>query len=126
MNEQICLFEELSFNSHPALQAQFYDGWFIRFSNGYTNRANSVSTLWPSTLDVKEKIEECEKRYARQSLPCVFKVTDGTESGFDKMLEDRCYRIVTTTDLMTLNLKDRQFTRMECVITDHHQAPGLH
>ena len=119
MNEQICLFEELSFNSHPALQTQFYDGWFIRFSNGYTNRANSVSTLWPSTLDVKEKIEECEKRYARQSLPCVFKVTDGTESGFDKMLENRGYRIVTPTDLMTLNLKDRQFTRMECVITDH-------
>ena len=119
MDEQIRLFEELTFNSHPALQTQFYDGWFIRYSGGYTNRANSVSTLWPSTLDVNAKIEECEKRYARQSLPCVFKVTDGSEPGFDRMLEERGYRIVTPTDLMTLDLRGRQFARGDCVITDH-------
>ena len=119
MNEQIRLFEELGFNSHPALQTQFYDGWFIRYSGGYTNRANSVSTLWPSSLDVNEKIGECEKRYARQSLPCVFKVTDGTEPGFDRMLEERGYRTVTPTDLMTLDLRNRRFDRGDCIITDH-------
>lgn len=119
MDEQIRLFEELSFNSHPALQTQFYDGWFIRFSNGYTNRANSVSTLWPSALDPDEKINECERRYVRQSLPCVFKLTDGTDPALDKKLEARGYRIVTPTDLMVLDLNGRQFPRGDCVITDH-------
>lgn len=52
MNEQIRLYEELSFNSHPSLQTQYYDGWILCFSNGYTNRANSVNMIYPSTIDL--------------------------------------------------------------------------
>lgn len=42
MNEQIRLYEELSFNSHPSLQTQYYDGWMLRFANGHTNSASSI------------------------------------------------------------------------------------
>ena len=119
MNEQIRFFEELSFNSHPSLQTQFYDGWYLRFSNGYTKRANSVNMLWPSTLDLQVKIEECEKRYSRQSLPCVFKVTDGTEPELDRMLGERGYQAVDPTDVMTLDLEGRSFARGGCVVSDH-------
>jgi hypothetical protein len=68
--------EELSFNAHPSLQTQYYDGWVLRFANGYSSRANSVNAIYPSTIDLKEKIEECEKRYFKHDLPCIFKVTD--------------------------------------------------
>lgn len=32
-NIYIRYLEELSFNAHPSLQTQYYDGWVLRFSN---------------------------------------------------------------------------------------------
>lgn len=34
--------EELSFNAHPSLQTQYYDGWVLRFANGYIYIANVI------------------------------------------------------------------------------------
>lgn len=106
LNEQIRFYEELSFNSHPSLQTQYYDGWILRFSNGYTNRANSVNMIYPSMIDLQTKVEYCEKCYSQRQLPCVFKVTDGSDERLDAMLEGRGYRVVTPTDLMVMDLAD--------------------
>lgn len=125
MNNQIRLYEELSFNSHPSLQTQYYDGWILRFSNGYTNRANSVNMIYPSSIDLQTKIQECEKRYAQQNLPCVFKVTDGSDEKLDKMLEERGYEIVTPTTLMSMDLADKQFSAGNCIITEHADEEWL-
>lgn len=119
MNEQIRFFEELSFNSHPSLQTQYYDGWMLRFSNGYTNRANSVNMIYPSIIDMAEKIRECEKRYFKLNMPCVFKVTDESEAGLDMMLKDKGYQVVTPTDLMVMDLTDKQFISGDCIITKY-------
>ncbi len=106
LNEQIRFYEELSFNSHPSLQTQYYDGWILRFSNGYTNRANSVNMIYPSMIDLQTKVEYCEKCYSQRQLPCVFKVTDGSDEWLDAMLEGRGYWVVTPTDLMVMDLAD--------------------
>lgn len=119
MNNQILLYEELSFNSHPSLQTQYYDGWILRFANGYTHRANSVNMIYPSTLDVNIKIEECEKRYANQMLPCVFKLTDGSEEDLDKILKERGYQVVTPTTIMSMELQNHNFVTSDCIITPH-------
>lgn len=119
MNEQIRFFEELSFNSHPSLQTQYYDGWLLRFSNGYTNRANSVNMIYPSTIDLQTKVEECARRYFEKSLPCVFKMTDGSEASLDAMLEEKGYQTVTPTDLMIMDLTDKQFVAKDSIITEH-------
>ena len=37
--------EELSMNALPAMQTQIYDGWVIRFADGYTKRANSINPI---------------------------------------------------------------------------------
>jgi len=58
MNNKIQLYEELSLNAHPSLQTQVYDGWILRYANGYTSRANSINPLYQSTLDLQEKIAE--------------------------------------------------------------------
>ena len=118
MNNKICFYEELSFNSHPSLQTKYYDGWLLRFSEGYTNRANSVNMIYPSTIALQEKIEECEKQYFSQGLPCVFKVTDGSDEALDGLLQERGYQVVTPTALMTLDLKDKTFAMGECIITN--------
>jgi N-acetylglutamate synthase len=54
--------EELSVNALPALQTVVYDGWVLRFSEGYTKRANSISPLYHAHMDLIEKIRKCEER----------------------------------------------------------------
>ena len=109
MNKQIRLFEELSMNSHVALHTQFFDGWVLRTADGYTNRANSVGVLYPSTIDLESKIEYCEDFYFHQNLNCVFKLTD--DDDLDKMLEKRGYALVTPTYCMVMDLKDRSYNK---------------
>lgn len=105
MDERIRFLEELGANAHVALNVMQYDGWLLRFSNGHTNRANSVSVLYPSAIPAEEKIPYCEERYRAQGLPCVFKLTD-QDAGLKAVLEKRGYRTVTPTDVMVTDLRE--------------------
>ena len=71
----ITTIEELSLNAWASLQTVLYDGWVLRFANGYTKRANSVNPIHPSSLDIEEKIRFCENHYQDRNLPVVFKLT---------------------------------------------------
>jgi len=53
--------EELSLNHWQPLSTLLYDGWVLRFADGYTKRANSINPIHYSTCDLQEKIKECEK-----------------------------------------------------------------
>ncbi len=59
----------------PALQTAYYDGWVLRFAQGYTRRSNSVNPIYLSTADLNEKIKHCERLYTAHKLPTVFKMT---------------------------------------------------
>ncbi len=117
MVEKISLFEEVSMNAHPAMKTYLYDGWVLRFANGYTNRANSVSPLYYSTIPVAEKIAFCEEFYTMQELPTVFKLTMASAQDLDRMLEERGYEIVTPTNLMVKCLTHHNITRTEVIIS---------
>lgn len=117
-NNLIRYLEELSLNAHPSLQTQHYDGWVLRFANGYTSRANSVNPLYPSVIALNEKVEECEKRYFSHGLPCVFKVTEDNVQMLDEMLQDRGYEVVTPTDVMIADLTDKQFNVSDSIMTE--------
>ena len=110
------LFEELSLNAHPALQTQFFDGWLLRFANGYSNRANSVNMLYPSTIDPLEKISECEKRYTAQGLCTVFKVVEPL-CDLDPVLERNGYAATISTHVMSLDLASVNTVDHGCLIT---------
>ncbi len=116
MTEQTLLYENLSFNTHPALVTEKYDGWLIRYSNGYTKRANSVSPLGESSIDIDEKIAYCEEYYRSKDLPCVFKTTDD-EPEFDEHLAKLGYREVTPTDVLAMPLEGRSFNESDCTIS---------
>ena len=105
MDTKIRLVEELSLNAHPALNTMFYDGWILRFADGYTNRANSVNMLYPSQLPLADKIDFCESAYSKQNLPTVFKVTP-ISANVDNILAERGYAVVTPTNLMTMNIPE--------------------
>lgn len=120
LSDKIRFFEELGLNGHVALNTFFYDGWVLKFSNGYTGRANSVSVLYPSTKPLEEKVVHCEECYKKQGLPANFKITE-IDSELSDFLKNRGYEVITPTDLMILDLQNTDFSEeikdCECIFT---------
>ena len=99
--------EEVSLNSWPALQQIVFDGWILRFSEGYTKRANSVNPLYDSSMDVDEKVDVCETLYAERGLQPIFRLTPfSSPPDLDRILESRNYRKIDRTLVLYLNLRN--------------------
>jgi N-acetylglutamate synthase len=97
--------EELGLNAWQPLQTLMYDGWVLRFANGYTKRANSVNPIYESQLKVADKIEQCERLYRARKLDVVFKMTGMTQPvNLDKQLEARGYRHDSLTSVQLADL----------------------
>src|ERR1051325_10972334 len=102
----ITTIEELSLNAWASLQTLLYDGWVIRFANGYTKRANSVNPLYSSNIDIGEKLSFCESLYREQSLPTVFKLTAAVHPhDLDDRLDKRGYKKDSPTSVQTVDLE---------------------
>ncbi len=105
-----CFFEELSLNAWPALQTQHYDGWILRFAEGYTRRSNSISPLYMSTIAPHEKIAICEQMYLSRGLDAVFKITDAVQpANLDALLTEQGYTVSALTSV--------QIARLDAIIT---------
>ena len=101
--------EEASMNAWPALQTLLYDGWVLRFAEGYTRRSNSINPLYPSTGNVAENIRACEELYYNKGLDPTFKMTtQSTPAGLDGLLAKRGYQEQARTSLQFLDLAGRQ------------------
>lgn len=110
MKNQVLQIEEAALNAWPAIHQTFFDGWVLRFSMGYTKRANSVNPLYTTTLDLKEKVEICEDIYARQGLPPIFRITPLAADELDSVLEGCGYRKINLTHVMILDLSRQNLT----------------
>ncbi|MCX6094053.1 MAG: GNAT family N-acetyltransferase, partial [Candidatus Bipolaricaulota bacterium] len=92
--------EELSMNAWPALETVESDGWVLRFSEGYTRRANSVCPLGSGTLNLADKIQEAERQYRERDLRPTFKMTTGSlPHGLDGALAERGYKAEAGTSV---------------------------
>ncbi len=96
--------EELSMNALPTLQTIQYDGWTLRFANGYPRRANSIQMLYPSLLPLATKIDFCEQQYNARGFKTVFKLTLAAPSGLEAALKARGYVEDCCTSVQTLDL----------------------
>ncbi|MGG1658465.1 GNAT family N-acetyltransferase [Brevibacillus sp. NRS-1366] len=106
--------EELSINAWPALETMIYDGWLLRFADGYTKRANSIYPLYPATEELESKIADCEAYYEGKGLPTIFKMTPFAEPhDLEALLEQKGY---VTQDLVS----------MQAVSLEKVTAPSLH
>lgn len=105
--------EEASLNAWPALHQLLYDGWLLRFSRGFTKRANSVNPIYTpasgpdSNEQMLEKVRYCENLYARESQPTVFRLTSlNGQQGLDALLQERDYQQTGHSLVLHLNLAD--------------------
>jgi ribosomal protein S18 acetylase RimI-like enzyme len=105
--ERIRLLEEISLNAWPAFQTSLYDGWVIRFADGFSRRSNSIIPLYPSHLNVMDKIRLCEAMCRERGQRTVFKLTGANEPReLDLILSDEGYRPEAETGMRTLSLRD--------------------
>jgi|ERR1700674_551742 N-acetylglutamate synthase len=112
MSERIRRLEEITLNSSGAQQQCFYDGWVLRFSPGSeVKRANSVTALYPSLLELPAKIDYCERAYAQAGLQTQFRLNaTSLPAQLDQVLGERGYHKIQPTTLMHLPL-DRHASR---------------
>ena len=116
------LIEELTLNAWPSLETVLYDGWVLRFADGYTRRANSVNPLYPSSTPLEEKVAYCEAVYARRGLDTVFKLTDASEPPeLDAFLEERGYGRDAETSVQVARI-DRLAQQSESQTTEANAA----
>jgi len=95
--------EEASLRAWPALEEAALDGWRLRFSEGFTGRANSVQPLGRSERPLADRVAECERWYARRGRPCLFRITPFAEEGVDAFLAEAGYASFNPTDVMCLD-----------------------
>jgi N-acetylglutamate synthase len=95
--------EELTLSTSPSIHQRNYDGWVLRASNTDTRRANSVTVLHPSTLNLNEKIIFCEAWYRLHNQRPVFRLTSElAPTALDELLTWRGYERKVETLVMTL------------------------
>lgn len=104
--QEIKHMEEMSLNAWPSYRVEFYDGWLLRYSHNYTYRTNSVEQIGEGTIPLEEKIAYCEGIYKDLNCPANFKIQPLLDPSFDRMLEDRGYRIRHRTDVMTMMISE--------------------
>ena len=105
--KQIRYLEKIAADGHKALEIEKYYDWELRFSKGYTGRANSISIMGEPieeiNKDVEDKLRYAEEEYAKRGLPPTFKLTD-IDKRFSEYLENHGYKVKQPTDVMMLPL----------------------
>jgi GNAT superfamily N-acetyltransferase len=96
--------EDASLRAWPAIESQSLDGWELRSSGAFSKRASSVQSLGVSRLALSDKVDASEKWYRSRGLPVVFRMTPFSEPGLDDHLEERSYRVVEPTDVLSKSL----------------------
>jgi ribosomal protein S18 acetylase RimI-like enzyme len=109
INHSVQFTESLILNAWPSLQTLFNDGWLLRFAQGYSQRANSVSIIHPSAAnaDLIDKIRYCEQCYSWHDQPTIFKITPAVQTEnerIDQVLTARGYAQNSLTSVQTADI----------------------
>lgn len=110
-SELVVALEEAALSGLPALKTEFFDGWIVRMSAGYSRRGNCVVPLYRSRAPLQEKLAHCEDAYSRASLPCLFKIFPACQPGD---LDEKLALLQYSRDADTLVLTKPLETSSDC------------
>ena len=90
--KSIRFWEELATNTMPSFDHLLYDGWLLRFTQGYSRHNNSVWPLYKGERPLADKIAFCEAQYAARGLICGFRLAELPEhKAIEAALSERGY-----------------------------------
>lgn len=93
--------EALGLRAWPAREEIVSDGWRLRFSGGYTRRANSATPVEGAGRGIIGKIGACEAQYRKRELVPVFRLTSfSSQQVLDQALGERDYLLADPTTVM--------------------------
>src|SRR4051812_15046193 len=99
--------EQAAFASWPALEEQDESHWRLRFSRGYTKRANSANALGQIDQLPSSQIERVENFYRARGATPIFRLASfciGT--AVDHALAEKGYRFTDLSLVMTAPLPE--------------------
>jgi ribosomal protein S18 acetylase RimI-like enzyme len=83
--------EETTLNAFPSLRQIIYRDWLLRFSDGFTRRANSINPRAERIETLEADIDICADLFKRSGQPAIFRVPEICDGRLDGMLERRGY-----------------------------------
>jgi GNAT superfamily N-acetyltransferase len=86
--------EERAFRAWPALETLDVAGWRLRFSAGYTKRANSINALGDISGFSGKTVTGLEALYRERGLGSVWRLTPLAPPAADAFLAGRGYRAI--------------------------------
>lgn len=122
----IQVLERQALHSLPALTQRYFDGWLLRFNEGYTRRANAVYPLYSAPAALEDAIQHCEAQYSSAHLPVVFKMTPAAQPPhLDALLERRHYARSRDTLVQTVELRDQTLVPRKVTYEAHMSLAWL-
>lgn len=104
-HDQIRALEQIGFRAWPALEAQDYDGWLLRFADSYSKRNNSINPMQAGVGEIAMKVAHCEDEYMKRGHDVHFRLTEASlPSHLDTFLEQSGYRRWDETEVQTTDL----------------------
>jgi ribosomal protein S18 acetylase RimI-like enzyme len=114
--------EEATYRAWAALETERYDGWVLRFANGYTGRANSVNPIYPSTLNVDEKIAYCDQWYGERGIKPQFRLNPAMQPpNLDEVLAEKGCERFSDSQVMAVALDQAKLPKDSQAVTIEHE-----
>src|SRR5690606_10139010 len=92
--------EQRSFNAWPASKNAIMGHWLLRSHHGYSKRANSANALQPGAGLNDQLLRHIEAWYARQHLPCIFRLSPLADDSVDALLHADGYQLLEPSVFM--------------------------
>ena len=108
--------EYAAFRSWPAMEESIQGGVVLRFSDGYTKRANSANILTRQDGDYSAVVNRCEKYFQEKEVPCIFRLPsfNGNQE-FDRYLDRNNYQIIERSLVLSQSLDGALFENQQLV-----------
>jgi hypothetical protein len=109
--DEVRRLEGLAFRGWPALESRNLLGWHLRFSGGYTKRANSINALEPQA---STDVETVEAPFRERGSRPVWRLTPLAPVGMAELLTARGYEAIERSLLQRcpLHRRDRRDSRL--------------